>query len=55
MAFNPFSQILLPKQKSNLFDLSHDVKMSFKMGQLVPTCLVDCVPGDRFLATRTTE
>lgn len=38
----------MPKVGSNRFDLSHDVKMSFRMGQLVPTCVIDCVPGDKF-------
>lgn len=34
--------------QSNFFDLSHDVKLSFKMGRLVPICAVDMVPGDSF-------
>lgn len=32
----------------NRFDLTHDVKLSCDMGELVPVCLFDCVPGDRF-------
>lgn len=34
--------------KRNYFDLSHDLKLSFDMGQLVPICNIDCVPGDKF-------
>lgn len=48
MAKNIFNTIKVDKPKSNVFDLSHDVKMSFNMGDLVPVCLVDCVPGDKF-------
>jgi len=44
---NLFNSIQLPKVGSNVFDLSHDVKMSFKMGGLYPTCVMDCVPGDK--------
>ena len=44
---NLFNSIQLPKVGSNVFDLSHDVKMSFKMGGLYPTCIMDCVPGDK--------
>jgi len=44
---NLFNSIQLPKVGSNVFDLSHDVKMSFKMGGLYPTCLMECVPGDK--------
>lgn len=32
----------------NKFDLSHDVKLSCRMGQLVPIMALDVVPGDRF-------
>ena len=39
---------MMKKPKGNYFDLSHDVKMSFQMGKIVPTCLMDVVPGDRF-------
>lgn len=39
---------MMKKPKGNYFDLSHDVKMSMQMGKLVPTCVMDVVPGDRF-------
>lgn len=44
---NIFSKIMMPKVDSNRFDLSHDVKLSFSMGQLIPTCAMDCIPGDK--------
>lgn len=33
--------------KSSYFDMSHDVKMSFRMGALIPTCVMDVLPGDK--------
>lgn len=36
------------KPKSNAFDLSHDVKFTFDMGELVPHVCMKCVPGDIF-------
>lgn len=45
---NLFNSIQLLKPKSNVFDLSHDVKLSAKMGNLVPIMVQECVPGDRF-------
>lgn len=45
---NLFNSIQLFKPKNNVFDLSHDVKLSFNMGQLVPIMCVECVPGDKF-------
>lgn len=48
MKENLFSKVQLQKPNSNLFDLTHDVKMSFNMGQLIPCCIYDCLPGDKF-------
>jgi len=45
---NVFSTNLAPSIDSNYFDLSHDVKMGIKMGRLVPSCLLEVVPGDIF-------
>lgn len=45
---NLFTQVELTKIKSNVFDLSHDVKLSFKMGELIPIMCTECVPGDKF-------
>lgn len=48
MSKNIFNSIKLPKVASNNFDLSHDVKMSFRMGMLVPSFYSDTIPGDVF-------
>lgn len=45
---NIFKQVMMPKVPTNRFDLSHDLKLSFSMGELVPTCVQECMPGDRF-------
>jgi len=41
------NSIQVNKPKKNSFDLSHDVKMSASMGNLIPTLVLPCVPGDR--------
>lgn len=48
MAKNIFNSILLPNVSTNNFDLSHDVKMSFQMGKLIPTTAFEVLPGDKF-------
>lgn len=48
MAKNLFNSVQQQKPKKNVFDLTHDVKMSAKMGNLVPTMVTECVPGDTF-------
>jgi hypothetical protein len=45
---NLFNSIKLTKPQKNSFDLSHDVKLSTKMGQLTPILTLECVPGDKF-------
>lgn len=45
---NIFNSVKLDKPKSNVFDLSHDVKLSFDMGELVPVNCIEVVPGDKF-------
>lgn len=45
---NIFTSIKVQKPKKNFFDLSHDFKFSMDMGNLVPICNIDCVPGDKF-------
>lgn len=45
---NLFNSIQFKRPKQNFFDLSHDVKLSLNMGDLVPVCAIECVPGDRF-------
>jgi len=46
MAKNIFNSIQLKKPKKNFFDLTHDVKLSANMGQLVPILTLEVVPGD---------
>jgi len=45
---NLFNSIQLIKPKRNVFDLSHDVKLSAKMGNLTPILVQECIPGDKF-------
>lgn len=45
---NAFNSVKMFKPKSSAFDLTHDVKFSCNMGQLVPICLMEAVPGDHF-------
>lgn len=44
---NIFNTVQVAKPKTNRFDLTHDVKMSGKMGNLMPTLALECVPGDK--------
>lgn len=41
-----FNEVPVMKVNRNLFDLSHEVKMSGKFGYLYPVLLMDCLPGD---------
>jgi hypothetical protein len=43
-----FTTVKTAKPKTNTFDLTHDVKMSGKMGNLTPVMNIECVPGDKF-------
>lgn len=43
---NLFREVPIPKTPRNMFDLSHEVKMSGKFGFLYPVLLMDCLPGD---------
>lgn len=45
---NLFNTIQIRKPKKNVFDLSHDVKLSLNMGELVPIMVTEAVPGDKF-------
>lgn len=45
---NILNSVPVESQQRNTFDLSHDLKFSFNMGKLVPTTIVDVVPGDSF-------
>ena len=48
MMKNLFNSIQLKRPKSNTFDLTHDVKMSGQIGNLIPSCVMEAVPGDKF-------
>lgn len=48
---NLFTQVPVPNVKKNLFDLSHEVKMSGKFGFLYPILCLDTLPGDRIRNT----
>ena len=43
-----FNSVKLTKPRTNQFDLSHEKKLSFNMGELVPIYLQEIVPGDKF-------
>lgn len=45
---NLFNSIQVKKPNRNSFDLSHDVKLSCNMGELIPIACVEGVPGDHF-------
>lgn len=45
---NLFNSIKLTRPKKSAFDLTHDVKLSLDMGNLVPIMLLETVPGDKF-------
>jgi hypothetical protein len=45
---NIFNSVQVQKPKKNVFDLTHDVKLSGKMGNLIPVLVNECVPGDTF-------
>lgn len=48
MGKNIFNSIKMPRIKSNFMDHTHDVKMSFRAGELTPVMLMDAMPGDTF-------
>lgn len=43
-----FDSIKVSKPNHSVFDLSHDHKLSCKMGELVPVLVQETVPGDKF-------
>jgi len=42
-----FSMAQTNRPPRNVFDLTHDKKLTTKFGQLTPIFLMDCVPGDK--------
>lgn len=45
---NLFNSVSVKKPGRNVFDLSHEVKLSCNMGQLIPILCQDIIPGDKF-------
>lgn len=43
-----FKMVSFKKPRRNAFNLSHDVKLSCKMGQLIPIMCQEVLPGDHF-------
>lgn len=44
---NLFTKVQLQRPGKNVFDLTHDVKLSARMGRLTPVLAMECVPGDK--------
>jgi hypothetical protein len=44
---NIFNSVQMTRPDKNVFDLSHDLKLSLNMGELVPIMCMECVPGDK--------
>ena len=47
MANKLFNTVKVSTPDSNMFDLTHDVKQTMQMGNLVPILTMECVPGDK--------
>lgn len=47
MAKNLLNSVQFERPSTNQFDLSHDVKLSLNMGELVPIHVMEIVPGDK--------
>lgn len=45
---NIFNTVKVKRPNYSTFDLSYDVKMSMKMGKLIPCHLQEVIPGDRY-------
>lgn len=45
---NVFSKVRIDRPGRSAFDLSHEIKLTCDMGQLIPICLMECIPGDIF-------
>ena len=44
-----FQRVPMPRVKRSAFDLSHEKKLSFQIGQLIPVLLLpECLPSDQF-------
>jgi len=45
---NIFNSVKLSAVPSSRFNLAHESKISFNMGELVPTACLEAIPGDKF-------
>lgn len=45
---NLFNSVPMPKVPGSKFNLSHVHKTTFEIGQLIPTCVMEVLPGDKF-------
>lgn len=41
-----FNEVAVNQPRSNMFDLTHDVRTTMKFGELTPVCCMDVLPGD---------
>lgn len=48
MQKNFMNSVKMTAPSKNLFDLTHDVKFSGQMGNLMPICCIPTIPGDKF-------
>ena len=46
---NIFNSVQMTRPKRNTFDLTHDIKMSGKIGELYPCMTMEVVPGDKMI------
>nr|WAE43389.1 MAG: major capsid protein [Microviridae sp.] len=43
-----FNEVKIKRVKRNAFDMSHEKKLSFNMGDLIPVYVQEILPGDKF-------
>lgn len=48
MSYAGFNQVELKRPKKSVFDLSHQVRLTTRMGRLTPVVTVEAIPGDVF-------
>lgn len=48
MANEMFSTVGMPRPRKNQFNMGHEHVTSFEIGELVPVCVIDCMPGDQW-------
>lgn len=45
---NIFTDVFMKRPESSKFDLSHEKKLTFSMGEMIPICIMETLPGDKF-------